>query len=279
MISQVTIERVRDLDIVQVIGHYMDIKNKGANYVALSPFTEEKTPSFVVSPTRQIFKCFSSGIGGDAITFVMESRNLGFADAVRDIASKNSVSMEYDNDPEATKEQTKAREQLYSINHATAKRYGSELMKVDGTHDAFRELIDRRRYTADTILQWRLGYAPGRSEKYDPKEWQFLTKPLVENGYYQQGTDLGLIKTKEGRNYDAFRHRVMFPIQDDKGRYVGFGGRSLEHRKEAPKYINSPQSPIYNKSGLLYGLNHASTAIRKLGYAYLTEGYTDVMLC
>ncbi len=277
MIAPTTIERVRELSIVDVISRYVpDLKKAGTSWKAPSPFTNEKSPSFFVVPQKNIFKCFSSGKGGDAIRFVMEKQNIPYPQAIEEIAGQHNIAIEYESNGQ-TKEYLDEIEQLYKINQSAARKFAAALIEVDGTHPAFTEVIDKRRFTADTILQWQIGYAPGDIAEYSPTKWRFLTETLVAKGLYKAGEELGLCKTKGEVNYDTFRHRVMYPIVDHHGRTVGFGGRSLKPDSFNAKYINSGDSRIFHKSKILYGLHFAANAIRNAGYANLMEGYTDVI--
>jgi DNA primase len=278
MISPTTIERVKELSIVDVISRYVDLKKAGnISLRGKSPFSNDKTPSFYVVPGRNFFKDFSSGKGGSAITFVMEKEGLSYVQAIERIAQDNGIPIEYERNGHP-QEYYDEIESLYRINVAAARRYAEALLEVEGNHPAFTELINKRRFTPDTIAQWQIGYAPGDiAEGYTPKKWNFLTRLVIEKGLYKPAEELGLIKTKNEINYDAFRHRVMFPIIDHHDRVVGFGGRALRPDQFNAKYLNSPESKIYNKAKVLFGLNFAGQAIRKQGYANLMEGFTDVI--
>jgi len=280
MISRNTIDQIRELSIVDVIGKYVgDLKKAGSSYRAKSPFTDEKTPSFYVVPQKQIFKDFSTGKGGDCITFVMEFKNLNYPQAVKEICSDFNITVEDDYEaPVRDAQETERIEMLYKINQATARKYAEFLYTMDAGHPQFHYVADeiiRRQFTEETVIQWQIGYAPDM--------WRYLNDLLLNKGNYQHGFDLGLIKTKGERNYDTYRHRLIFPIQDERGRIVSFGGRHLngaiatQTEGDVIKYINGPESPVYNKSKTLYGLFHAMPGIRKSGYAHVTEGYTDVI--
>lgn len=270
MITPESIDRIKSLPVLDVVRHYVDdLKKNGANYKARSPFTEEKTPSFYVVPAKNIFKCFSSGKGGDAIKFVMELRSITWIEAIKEIANVTGERLEYVTADPATEREQDDRENLYKINEAAALQYVKQLMETDGTHVAFREVIDKRLFTPDTIAQWQIGYAPD--------QWQFLTDKLKEKALIGPGLEVGLIKEKDQRHYDVFRHRVMYPIHDTWGRVVGFGGRHLAPDANNPKYMNTGETKLFNKSKVLYGLHFAAWAIRKRGYANLVEGYTDVI--
>jgi DNA primase len=278
MISPETIDNVHQLSIVDVVSNYVpDLKKAGTTYRARSPFTDDKTPSFYVVPQKNIFKCFSSGKGGGAVKFVMELTGKSYPQAIEEIAKAHNIAVQYETNGQQPKEYYEQLELLYKINQATANRYAEMLLEVDAHHDAFKELIDKRRFSADTIVQWQIGYAPGDIAEYRPERWRFLSEVLVQKGFYEAGIELGLIKTKNQVNYDVFRNRVIFPIIDHNERYVGFGGRALKSDQYNAKYINSPESRIFNKSKILFGLHFAGNAIRKQGYANLMEGYTDVI--
>lgn len=277
MISHITIDQVRQLSIVDVVARYVDLKKAGANYRARSPFTNEKSPSFYVVPAKQIFKCFSSGKGGDGIRFVMEKEGIGYIDAIKSLSSQFNIDVKYESNGQAPGHYEEV-EFLYQTNEAAANAYAKELLSVDSQHPAFMELMNKRRFTLDTLLQWQIGYAPGEvTGEYTPAKWNFLTKSLTSNGHYLQGIDLGLIKTTNEINYDAFRNRITFPIVDHHGRTVGFGARALQADQYNAKYLNSPNSKTFDKSKILFGLHYAAHAIRKQGFANLMEGYTDVI--
>ncbi len=276
MISHSTIERIKDLPVHDVISHYVDLKKAGATWKAKSPFSDEKSASFFVVPSKNIFKDFSSGKGGNAITFVMEYTGKSFPDAVKEIAEKCNERIEYDELSEEDQNLALDRELLYRMNEAAAKRYAGALLELDATHLAYQELIDKRRYTADTLLQWQVGYAPGDTDGYKPNAWRFLTE-LIGDKNYQAGIELGLIVQKKGHTYDFFRHRVMYPIHNHHGRIVAFGGRALRTDEYNAKYLNSADSKVYQKEATLYGLHFAHKPIHDSGFAFLMEGYTDVI--
>lgn len=272
MIAQASIDRIRDLDIKSVVEKFIatPLKKNGHGWKTTSPFNDEKTPSFYIVPQKNIFKDFSSGHGGDAIKFVMLHEKCGFIEAIEKIAKATGEQLEY-NRP-ATDEEKKRyadNEELLKINLAVAKRYSDQLLNTDAMHPAFKEFIDKRRFTADTLLQWQLGYAPN--------EWKFLTAIMKEHAKVDEGKRLGLIREKDSNHYDTFRHRVIYPIWNERGQLVSFGGGLLDKTTDQPKYINGDESPVFVKSKILYGLNFAHTSIRKLKFANLVEGYTDTI--
>lgn len=282
MIKQTTIDAIKALDIIEIIGKHVTLKKVGNNYKCKSPFTDEKTPSFTVSPAKQIFKCFSSGHGGDGISFVMQHSTCSYYEALKQLAQDHTITIEYENEtPESKKAYQEKQDRdkiLLNLNRAASRQYVKQLMGVEGNHPACVELIDKRLYTDETINQWQIGYAPGTSNGFAPKEWQFLTAPIIEKGLLEVAKAIGLVNSKNGSNYDVFRNRLMFPIHDHNSRLVGFGGRALD-AKEAKKfkYTNTAETELYTKNATLYGLNFAIPSIRKKGFAYLTEGYTDVI--
>lgn len=279
MISAETIDQVKELSIIDVVRKYVpDIKQLGKDsYRCLSPFADERTPSFYVKPSKGIFKDFSTGKGGNHITFVMEKLGLNYIDAIKELCREFSIRVEYD-DNGYSKEQIDELELLYKVAQSTANTYAKQLLEIDGRHPAFHELVNKRRFSPDTIAQWQIGLAPGdTSGGYNPAKWTFLYNTLKNAGCYQQGIELKLIKTQAESTYDVYRNRIIYPIANEHGRIVSFGGRALHSDEFNPKYINGEESKIYNKSRVLFGLNFAAHAVRKTGYANLMEGYTDVI--
>lgn len=249
--------------IEEVIGKFVDLKKAGTNFKGLSPFTQEKTPSFVVSPAKQIFKCFSSGIGGGVVKFLEEHKQLTFPEAMNYLADMYNITLEETED-KRTEEDRNHEDDLRKTLKAAVKQWQEYLLNEESR---MLYLTDDRKFTHDTILQWGLGAAPA--------EWRFLTEKIINSGMYAAAKDLGICNHKNERNYDVIRNRIVFPIHDHRGQLVGYGARTLG--EDGPKYLNSPDNPIYNKSFVLYGLNFAAAAIKKAGFAYLVEGYTDVI--
>lgn len=281
MISRDTIDEVHKLPILEVVTRfYRDpLKSSGHSFRGKSPWTDERTPSFYVVPRKNIFKDFSSGYGGGPINFVMQHEKLVYVDAIKAICKAFNLPITYDENT-ADPDEAEFIEQLYTVNRATARRYAEQLLEMDGRHPHFNLVageILRREFTDETILQWQIGYAPD--------SWNFLSELMIPKGYHRHGTELGLIRSKEGRTYDVLRHRIVFPIVDERGQVVAFGGRYLpgathfteDPADKPPKYINTAESKIYNKSRMLYGLYYAVHAIQKSGYARVVEGYTDVI--
>lgn len=267
MISDATIQQVfQSTDIVEVIGDFVELKKTGANWKGKSPFTDEKTPSFVVSPAKQIFKDFSTGIGGGAVKFLEEFKKMNFPEAIEYLANKYNIEVRK-NEKEVSPEKANNIAQLKLVAKAAAKQYAEQLRKLPVEHNVVTELHKNRILSSDAILQWGIGYAPDSLD--------FMKNLVTPKGYFYPASDLGLISTKGDKNFDTLRNRIIFPIHDHRGEIIAFGGRAVGDVQ--PKYLNSPDSDIYNKSRVLYGLYFAQTAIRSQGFAYLTEGYYDVI--
>jgi DNA primase len=257
--------------IEEVIGEFVNLKRAGANLKGLSPFTDEKSPSFVVSPAKQIFKCFSTGKGGTVVTFLMEKEHFSYPEALRWLADKYSIQLP--EDVPATAEEMAAnteRESLHIINEF-AKEYFSKNMHESEEGKAIGlSYFEERGFRADIVQKFQLGYCSNKSDEF--------TKAALAKGYKLEYLEkVGLVKSKEDRHFDFFRGRVMFPIHSVSGRTLGFGGRTLITDKKIAKYFNSPESIIYNKSEILYGLHFAKGDIVKYDNCFLCEGYTDVI--
>ncbi|WP_374263852.1 DNA primase [Zoogloea sp.] len=249
------------VDIVEVIERYLPLKKGGANYFACCPFHGEKSASFSVSPTKQFYHCFGCGVHGSAISFLMEYSGLGFVDAVKELAS--SVGMEVPND-DFTPSHDRAREHSLTELMAQAARFYKEQLKRS---PVAIDYLKRRGLTGEIAARYGLGYAP--------EGWQALQAAFAD--YSAAGLlECGLVlENEQGRRYDRFRDRIMFPIQDQRGNVIGFGGRVLD--KGEPKYLNSPETPIFEKGRELYGLVQARQAIREHGCVLVVEGYMDVV--
>lgn len=271
MISKQTIDQIfQTARIEEVIGDFTHLKKSGSNYKALSPFTNEKTPSFYVSPAKQIFKCFSSGKGGNVITFLKEHEQMSYPEALKYLADKYQIPIEEDEpDPEYEEKRNK-RESLYVVTKFAQDFFIDELHNSEEGKTVGLSYFKERNFTADIIKKFGLGYAPGQNQ---------LLQKAKEKGYKEEFLlETGLIKENERGPYDGFRNRVVFPIHDLSGRPVGFGARTLRtDLKKIPKYINSPESEIYIKNRLLYGIHHAKNSMVRNDMCYMVEGYTDVL--
>lgn len=271
MISRQTIDEIRNrIDIVDVVSDFVSLKRSGQNYKALSPFTNEKTPSFYVVPSKGIFKDFSSGKGGDGITFVMEHEGMSYVEALKYLAKKYGVEIrEDDRTPEDLAAQSE-RDSLYIVMQF-AKDYFKDTLHEHDEGKSIGLSYFRERGFNDRILEkFELGYSLN--------EWRHLHDAAVKRGFSEAVLEkAGLIIKKEEKVYDRFRGRVIFPVHNLSGKVVAFGARILTKEKDQPKYINSPETDIYHKSQVLYGLYQAKNEIRKYDFCYLVEGYTDVI--
>ncbi len=272
-IEQETIDNIKSQsDIVEIIGEYLSLRRRGSNFIALSPFTNEKTPSFVVSPEKQIFKDFSSGKAGNVFRFLMEINGMSFPESVELVANRIGVQLKKNKaDP---KKQNKL-EKLREINNLVSDFYTKQLKdksKAKGKRGGFAlEYFIKRGFNYKTIVEWGLGYSPD--------DWESTHKYLSKAGYDDEILlESGILaKSARGTIYDRFRGRAIFPIKDYLGRIIGFGGRQLEDDKKSAKYVNSPSGPLYDKSNSLYGISHAKNEMRNKGETILVEGYADVI--
>ncbi|MCI5108587.1 MAG: DNA primase [Candidatus Pacebacteria bacterium] len=256
--SSSNVERIKQrLDIVDVIGSYVKLDKAGRNYKAKSPFTNEKTPSFYVSPERQLFYCFSSNKGGDIFTFVEEMEGVDFRGAMKILAERAGIILEYE-DPKKMDE----RDRLYKLMELAKEFYQSNL------NEESIDYLKGRGITEKTIKEWSLGYSPN--------DWRVLKEYLLSKKIPETLIKkAGLIKET---GYDTFRDRITFPIFDASGRVVAFSGRILHPNDKAPKYLNSPDTLLFKKSDILYGLHKAKTSIRRKDYSVLVEGQMDLVL-
>jgi DNA primase len=256
------------IDIVELISQYTPLIKAGRNFRARCPFHNEKTPSFFVFPERQSWHCFGAcNTGGDIFSFVMKKEGVDFAEALRQLADKAGVVLPTFSEPDTKKE---VKERLYQAND-TAARYYQELLAGSPQGEKARAYLKHRGVSATASGEFRLGYAPD--------SWDALKSYLKEHGYTEQEmVEAGLLSSGEtGRTFDRWRHRLMFPIMDDRGRVTGFGARVLEPDAEGPKYINTAQTPVFDKSATLYGLHLALPGIRQENLAVIVEGYMDVI--
>lgn len=273
MITKESIDKVYDaIRVEEVIGDFIQLKRSGSGYKGLSPFTNERTPSFSVSPAKQIWKDFSSGKGGNAIAFLMEHEHFSYIEAIRYLAKKYNIELEETQQNEEEKNKANEREGLYLVSEFARDYYQQNLLSSEEGKALGLTYFRERGFTDETIATFQLGYALD--------SWSALTDEAIAKGMnitYLEKTGL-TIATEKGRKIDRFKGRVMFPILSMSGRVLGFGGRILskEKQKEA-KYLNSPESDIYHKSNVLYGIFQAKPFIAKEDNCYLVEGYTDVI--
>jgi DNA primase len=271
LISKSTIDTVFETARVEeVIGDFVQLKRSGSNLKGLSPFTDERTPSFMVSPVKQIWKDFSSGKGGNVIAFLMEHEHFTYPEAIKYLAKKYGIEIEETQQSEEQKEQANERESMYLVSEYANKFFQEKMLKTDEGQAIGLSYFKERGFAAETIKKFDLGYSPD--------EWEAFTSNALENGYQLEFLEkTGLTIVKDDKKFDRFKGRVMFPIHSMSGRVLGFGGRILSNTKKAAKYLNSPESDIYHKSKVLYGIYHAKQAIAREDNCYLVEGYTDVI--
>ena len=271
MINPATIEEIKNrMDIVEVVGDFVSLKRSGSSYKALSPFTSEKTPSFYVVPSKGIFKDFSSGKGGDAITFVMEVDGLSYVEALKYLAGKYGIEIEDETPSDEVQAAQNKRESLFIVLGFANTIFKKLLHEHDEGRSIGYSYLKERGFTDDTIDAFDLGYTLD--------QWDYLYQEATKKGYKKELLEeAGLIVVKEQKTYDRFRARVIFPIHNVTGKVIAFGARTLSKDKKQPKYLNSPETELYNKSHVLYGLYQAKQAIRQEDNCYLVEGYTDVI--
>ena len=276
MISRTTVDAVFDAARVEeVIGDFVQLKKSGSNLKGLSPFTEERTPSFMVSPVKQIWKDFSSGKGGNAVSFIMEHEHFTFPEAIRYLAKKFGIEIVETQQTEEEKQVQDDKESMFLVLKWAAQWYEDQLKTAEGKAIGY-SYFKERGFTDKTIEDFSLGY--------NPDEWSALTDAALKAGYkleYLDKTGLSIVKEAQDggaeKKFDRFKGRVMFPIKSMSGRVLGFGGRLLKNDIKAAKYLNSPQSEVYDKSKILYGIYESKQAIAKEDLCYLVEGYTDVI--
>lgn len=272
MISRETIDDIKNrMDIVDVLSDFITLKRSGQNYKALSPFNNEKTPSFYVVPAKGIFKDFSSGKGGDAITFVMEHEGMSYTEALRYLAKKYGIELKETVAAKEELEALSARDSLYIVMNFAKEHYKGLLKEHEEGKSIGLSYFHERGFNDRTIEKFELGYALN--------EWHNLEETAIAKGYSAEVLEKsGLVIHKEdGKHYDRFRGRVIFPVHNLAGKIIAFGARILTKEKDQPKYINSPETEIYHKSNVLYGMYQAKNAIRKEDFCFLVEGYTDVI--
>ncbi len=272
-LSPATREQIRAAsDIVDIIGSYVPLKKNGANFTALCPFHKEKSPSFNVNPHKQIFHCFGCHKGGDVFNFVRDYENIGFMDAVRRLAERAKIPLEFENTPGA-QESRHLKDQLLDIHEQLTTRWQNCLAN-EAAGQLARDYLAKRGVSADAIKLFRIGAAPELWD--DTVNWA-----KSKNFSIETVEKAGLIIKKEeaGRYYDRFRGRLMFPICDEQGRVIGFSGRVLSGDEKTAKYVNSPETPIFTKSKIFFGLDKSKRAILDAGFAIICEGQLDLIAC
>jgi DNA primase len=287
ILSPATRERIRAAnDIVDVIGSYLPLKKAGANFTALCPFHKEKTPSFNVNHHKQIFHCFGCGKGGDVFTFVKEYENIGFMDAVRRLADRAKIPLEFDNAP-GEQQSRHLKDQLLQIHEQLAQRWQNCLAN-EAAGQLARDYLEKRGVTAEGIKLFRIGAAPpswddtvnwAKSKGFELEVVE-TAGVIVRKSEAEDGSAVGGQRPAQAPHYyDRFRGRLMFPICDEQGRVIGFSGRILSGDEKVAKYVNSPETPIFTKSKVFFGLDKSKRAILDAGYAIICEGQLDLIAC
>jgi len=278
LISRSTIDKVFETARVEeVIGEFVQLKKSGSNYKGLSPFSGERSPSFMVSPVKQIWKDFSSGKGGNVVTFLMEQEHYSYPEAIRFLAKKYNIEIEETEQSNEQKHQADERESMFIVSEYARDYFHETLLKTDQGKAIGLSYFKERGFTDETIQKFQLGYSLN--------EWEAFSSEALNKGYnlkYLEATGLTIVKddllsSTGTKQFDRFKGRVMFPIHSMSGRVLGFGGRILVNDKKAAKYLNSPESEIYHKGNVLYGIYYAKQSIAKEDNCYLVEGYTDVI--
>jgi DNA primase len=271
VISQETVQRIiNTINITEVIGDFVRLKRRGSNYIGLCPFHNEKTPSFTVSPSKEIYKCFGCGKSGNAITFVMEHEKLGYAEALRWLAKKYNIEIqETETDPEY-KERQQTADSLFIINQFAQRFFEQQLWDTEMGQAVAYSYLQHRGFSDATIRKFGLGYCPNERDSF--------ARTAVKNQY---NTELllktGLVVQREHGLQDNYRDRIIFPVHNHIGKVIGFGARLIKNRDNAPKYINTPENELYVKSKLLYGIYFSRQSIERNNECLLVEGYTDVI--
>ena len=271
MISRSTIDQIYQVAIIEeVIGEFVHLKRSGSAFKGLSPFANEKTPSFFVVPAKGIYKDFSSGKGGNVIDFLMQHEKLSYPEALRWLAAKYQIAIEEDQQSEEQIQEKSEREQLSVVSEFAARYFQEQLHEGEEGRAIGLSYFHERGFRDDIIRKFQLGYCPDK--------WDAMTQAALGQQYQLQYlVKAGLTRERDGKIYDFFRGRVMFPIHNISGKVIAFGGRTLKAEKDIAKYFNSPESELYVKSNVLYGLHLAKNAIVKHDMCYLVEGYTDVV--
>lgn len=271
MIPKETIDEIFNACVIEdVVGDFVTLKKRGANYLGNCPFHNEKTPSFTVSPAKGIYKCFGCGKAGNAVNFIMEHEHYTYPEALKYLADKYQIEVEEEAQSDAQIEAANEKESLYIVSNFAAKYFVDQLLNTDKGKAIGLSYFEERGFTPATIEKFQLGYSPD--------EWTAFTDEALNSGYDLKYLEKsGLTIVKENKKFDRFKGRVMFPIHNLSGRVLGFGGRILINDKKAAKYINSPESEIYDKSNVLYGIYFAKKSMVQEDNCFLVEGYTDVI--
>ncbi len=271
MISQHSIQQILSrIDIIDVVGGFIKLKKRGTNYLGLCPFHNEKTPSFTVSPAKEIYKCFGCGRSGNTVGFLMEHEKYSYVEALRWLAAKYNVAIEETETSPEQKAKQQLADSLYIINTFAQKFFEDQLFNTDEGRDVALSYLQHRGFREDTIRHFQLGYSPDNRYAFTKKalEGQFNPENLLKTG---------LVNNRNEELQDNYRGRIIFPVHNNSGKIIGFGARVIKNNDRAPKYINTPENELYLKSKILYGTYFARMAIDKSDECLLVEGYTDVI--
>src|SRR6185295_5089821 len=271
MISQNTIQEILGrIDIIDIVGGFVNLKKRRANYLGLCPFHNEKTPSFTVSPSKEIYKCFGCGRSGNSISFIMEHEKYSYVEALKWLANKYGIEIEETFATDEQRQQIQTADSLYIINSFAQQFFSSQLFETEEGQDVGLSYLKERGFREEIIKKFQLGYSP---EKRDA----FTREAIAKQYNSELLLKTGLVVTRNEQLQDNYRGRVIFPIHNHSGKVLGFGARILKSNDKAPKYINTPENEIYIKSKILYGSYFARQAIDKADECLLVEGYTDVV--
>jgi DNA primase len=271
MISQTTIQQILSrTDIIDVVGTFVKLKKRGANYLGLCPFHNEKSPSFTVSPSKEIYKCFGCGRSGNSVSFLMEHEKHSYVDALKWLAAKYNVEVEETySSPEAL-QQKQVADSLYIVNSFAQKFFTEQLLESEEGQSIALSYLKERGFRDDIIEKFQLGYSPQQRDAF--------AKAALKNQYNAELlTKTGIVVERNGELQDNYRERIIFPIHNNTGKVIGFGARIIGKKENAPKYINTPENDVYSKSKILYGSYFARQAVDKADECLLVEGYTDVI--
>ncbi len=271
MISQNTIQQILSrIDIIDIVGGFVKLKKRGANYLGLCPFHNEKTPSFTVSPSKEIYKCFGCGRSGNSISFIMEHEKYSYVEALKWLANRYGIEIEETFTTDEQRQQVQTADSLYIINNFAQQFFSSQLFETEEGQDIGLSYLKERGFREEIIKKFQLGYSPMRRDAFAKEAIakQYNTELLIKTG---------LVVNRNEQLQDNYRGRVIFPVHNHSGKVLGFGARILKRNDKAPKYINTPENEIYVKSKILYGSYFARQAIDKSDECLLVEGYTDVI--
>jgi DNA primase len=271
VISQNSIQQILSrIDVVEIVGSFVKLKKRGTNYIGLCPFHNEKSPSFTVSPAKEIYKCFGCGKSGNSISFLMEHEKYSYVEALRWLANKYNVEIEEKETSPEFKQQQQAADSLYIINHFAQQFFSNILFTTDEGQDIALSYLKERGFTEEIIKKFQLGFNPTAKDSFT----QAALAAKYNIDYLQKS---GLVTIRDERPQDNYRGRIIFPIHNQSGKVQGFGARIIKSNDKAPKYINTPENEVYVKSKILYGSYFARVAIDKANECLLVEGYTDVI--